>query len=344
MQAADYRLVKPFTAEGRDLSGQDQVQTVGQVLPNPLQVRVVGAGDVPQAGIKVTWRVVSAPKKAKDWELTPVALTDSSGLAPARFKVGDAAGVYMIEARLEGGIPGSDEVFYEVIGRGSNWVAKMIMGLLGGLGMFMYGMRIMSDGLKKSAGNRMRFILKALTQSRLRGLVAGAFVTTVIQSSSATTVMLVSFVEAGLMKFPQTLGVILGADIGTTITAQIIAFKVTDLALVLVAFGFSLRLLAKKESLQSIGESILGFGLVFNGMNLMSAAMTPLRDYQPFIDVLASLENPLMGLIVGAVLTAVLQSSSAVAGIIIVLGQQGLLTLDAGIPLIFGANIGTTIT
>jgi phosphate:Na+ symporter len=146
------------------------------------------------------------------------------------------------------------------------------------------------------------------------------------------------------MKFPQTLGVILGADIGTTITAQIIAFKVTDLALVLVAFGFGLRLLAKRESLQAIGESILGFGLVFNGMNLMSGGMTPLRSYQPFFDVLASLENPFMGLLVGTVLTALLQSSSAVAGIIIVLGQQGLLTLDAGIPLIFGANIGTTIT
>ena len=340
----DIRLVKPATAEGIDQSGQDQVQTVGQYLMKPLRAKAITIDGIPVRGTRVAFRVVSAPKKAEGWMLESRVTTDSLGIAETTFRLGSKTGAYVVEARLLEGSAGTDEVFFEVVGRASNWVMKLIMGMLGGLGMFLYGMRIMSDGLKRSAGSRMRFILRTLTVSRFRGLIAGAFVTTVIQSSSATTVMLVSFVEAGLIKFPHTLGVILGADIGTTITAQIIAFKVTDLALLLVAGGFALRLFAKKESLQAIGEAILGFGLVFNGMNLMSKAMVPLRSYQPFIDMLISLENPLLGILAGTVLTAVLQSSSAVTGIIIVLGQQGLLTLDAAIPMILGANIGTTIT
>jgi phosphate:Na+ symporter len=333
-----------MTAEGLDQSGQDQVQTVGLQLDKPLRTQVILADGTPVGGTTVAFQVVNAPKKARGWSLESQVTTDSLGIAETMFRIGDKTGTYVVEARLLDGKAGTDEVFFEVIGRASTWIAKLIMGLLGGLGMFLYGMRIMSDGLKRSAGSRMRFILRALTVSRFRGLIAGAFVTTVIQSSSATTVMLVSFVEAGLIKFPHTLGVILGADIGTTITAQIIAFKVTDLALLLVAGGFALRLFAKKESLQAIGEAILGFGLVFNGMNLMSKAMIPLRAYQPFIDMLTSLEYPLLGIIAGTALTAILQSSSAVTGIIIVLGQQGLLTLDAAIPMILGANIGTTIT
>jgi phosphate:Na+ symporter len=166
----------------------------------------------------------------------------------------------------------------------------------------------------------------------------------VIQSSSATTVMLVSFVQAQLMTFVQSLGVILGADIGTTITAQLIAFKLTDYALLMIAVGFAIRMFSRKENSKHIGEVILGFGILFFGMKLMSDAMKPLRTYQPFIDMLRGLENPFLGLFVGAVFTALIQSSSAFTGIVIVLAQQGLLTLDAGIPLIFGANIGTCIT
>ncbi|MFC1543312.1 hypothetical protein ACFL4K_02090 [Candidatus Neomarinimicrobiota bacterium] len=146
-RAAEYQIIKPIAPEERDLSGQDQVQTVGQPLLNPLQAQLIGSDGFHQAGIMVFFRVVSAPKKAKDWELTPVAITDSAGMAQARFRVGDASGVYIIEARLEGGVPDQDEVFYEIVGRGSNWIAKMVMGLLGGLGMFLYGMRIMCSGV-----------------------------------------------------------------------------------------------------------------------------------------------------------------------------------------------------
>ena len=220
----------------------------------------------------------------------------------------------------------------------------LIISLFGGLALFLFGMKQMSEGMKKTAGDKMRSILSALTDNRLIGMTVGAFVTMVIQSSSATTVMLVSFVQAQLMTFVQSLGVILGADIGTTITAQLIAFKLTDYALLMIAIGFFLTMFSNKESTKYIGEAILGFGLLFFGMKLMSDAMKPLRTFLPFINMLRGLENPMLALIVGTIFTALIQSSSAFTGIIIVLAQQGLLTLDAGIPLVMGANIGTCIT
>jgi len=220
----------------------------------------------------------------------------------------------------------------------------LIIGLFGGLAFFLYGMEKMSEGMKKAAGNKMRSILSALTNNRVIGLFVGAFVTMVIQSSSATTVMLVSFVQADLMTFAQSLGVILGADIGTTITAQLIAFKLTDYALLMIAIGFGMRMFGKSENLKNIGEVLLGFGILFYGMKLMSDAMKPLRTWPEFIEVMKGLENPLFGLLIGTAFTALIQSSSAFTGIIIVLAQQGLITLEAGIPLVFGANIGTCIT
>jgi phosphate:Na+ symporter len=220
----------------------------------------------------------------------------------------------------------------------------LIIGLFGGLALFLYGLNKMSTGMKKSAGNKMRSILAALTQNRVIGMIVGAFVTMVIQSSSATTVMLVSFVQAGLMTFVQSLGVILGADIGTTVTAQLIAFKLTDYALLMVAIGFGLRSGAKKENVRNIGEVVFGFGILFFGMKLMSDAMQPLRAYPAFISLMKDLENPFLGLLVGTIFTALVQASGASIGIAIVLAQQGLITLEAGIPIILGANIGTCIT
>jgi len=220
----------------------------------------------------------------------------------------------------------------------------LIISLFGGLALFLYGMERMSDGLKKSAGNKMRMILAALTNNRVIGLLVGAFVTTVIQSSSATTVMLVSFVQAGLMTSAQSMGVILGADIGTTITAQLVAFKLTDYALMMVAIGFAIRMFSKNDTVKHMGEAILGFGILFLGMKLMGDSMKPLRTFPGFIDTLKGLESPLLGVLVGTIFTAIIQSSSAFSGLVIVLAQQGLISLEAGIPLIFGANIGTCVT
>ena len=220
----------------------------------------------------------------------------------------------------------------------------LFVGLFGGLAFFLFGMEMMSAGMKKSAGNKMRAILGALTKNRVIALIVGAFVTMVIQSSSATTVMLVSFVQAELMGYAQAIGVILGANIGTTITAQLIAFKLTDYALLMIITGFSIRMFAKNDNIRYTGEALLGFGILFFGMKLMGDSMKPLRTYQGFIDIMKGLENPLLGLLVGAVLTGIIQSSSAFTGIVIVLAQQQMITLEAGIPMILGANIGTCIT
>ena len=166
----------------------------------------------------------------------------------------------------------------------------LLTGLLGGMGMFLYGMEMMSDGMKMTAGNSMRVILEKLTSNKFLAVFVGAFVTMVIQSSSATTVMLVSFVNSGLLNFAQALGVILGSNIGSTVTAQIVAFKVTDYALLLIAFGAMMSLFSKKETVKNLGFVILGFGLLFYGMKVMSDTMKPLRTDPTFNSILTSLK------------------------------------------------------
>jgi len=220
----------------------------------------------------------------------------------------------------------------------------LVVGLLGGLSLFLYGMERMSDALKNVAGEKMKDILGILSNNRIMGLITGAIVTAVIQSSSVTTVMLVGFVSAGLMSLSQTIGVILGADIGTTITAQIVAFKVTKYALLLLAIGFGMLFISKREKIQQYGYMVMGLGMIFFGMGVMKDAMEPLRTYQPFIDLMANMSNPILGILVAAVFTALVQSSSASMGVVIVLAMQGLITLEAGISLALGANIGTCVT
>ena len=220
----------------------------------------------------------------------------------------------------------------------------LVVGLLGGLSLFLFGMDKMSDALKNVAGEKMKDILGILSNNRIMGLITGAIVTAVIQSSSVTTVMLVGFVSAGLMSLSQTIGVILGADIGTTITAQIVAFKVTKYALLLLAIGFGMLFISKREKIQQYGYMVMGLGMIFFGMGVMKDAMEPLRTYQPFIDLMANMSNPILGILVAAIFTALVQSSSASMGVVIVLAMQGLITLEAGISLALGANIGTCVT
>ncbi len=220
----------------------------------------------------------------------------------------------------------------------------LVGGLLGGLAIFLLGMEQMTEALKLVAGDRLRGVLSRLTKNRFVGLLTGAGITAVIQSSSVTTVMAVGFISAGLMTFAQSVGIIIGANIGTTITAQIIAFKVTTYALYAVAVGFGITFLSKRGSRRAWGSALLGLGLVFLGMTLMGDAMSPLRESETFIDAMVALENPFFGVAVGALFTAVVQSSSATTGIVIVLAQQGLISLETGIALVLGANVGTSIT
>lgn len=220
----------------------------------------------------------------------------------------------------------------------------ILMALLGGLALFLFGMDRMATALKLIAGDRLRQILARLTSNRFAGAAAGAAVTSIIQSSSVTTVLVVGFISAGLMNLSQSIGIIMGANIGTTMTAQIIAFKVTHYALLLIGVGFALSFFIKRERPRHYGNMIMGLGLVFYGMQLMNDGTSPLRSYEPFIDFMKNMASPLLGILFGAVFTAMVQSSSATTGIVIVLASQGFLHLDAGIALIFGANIGTCFT
>ena len=223
-------------------------------------------------------------------------------------------------------------------------VSMLLMGLFGGLALFLYGMEQMSESLKAVAGERMKSILSRLTSNRLMGAITGAFVTAIIQSSSVTTVLVVGFITAGLMSLSQSIGIIMGANIGTTITAQIIAFKITKFALLMVAVGFGMLFFGKRERIRQYGTGLMGLGLVFFGMAVMGDAMKPLRSYQPFLDWMIHMETPVVGILVGALFTALIQSSSATTGIVIVMATQGLISLTAGIAVIFGANIGTCVT
>ena len=221
---------------------------------------------------------------------------------------------------------------------------QILMGLVGGLALFLFGMVQMSDALKTVAGGGLKKLLGQLTRNRFTGAITGAVMAAVVQSSSVATVLVVGFVSAGLMSLGQSIAVIMGANVGTTITVQIIAFKVTKYALILVAAGFAVMFLARRERLRFYGTAVMGLGLIFFGMDVMSEATEPLRSYQPFIDFMSRMESPMVGVLAAAVITAVVQSSAAVMGIIIILASQGFMTLDGGIALVLGANVGTCFT
>jgi phosphate:Na+ symporter len=220
----------------------------------------------------------------------------------------------------------------------------MVLGLAGGLALFLHGMTIMSNAMRAMAGCRLKSIMARLAGNRLSALLTGMVITTVVQSSSVTSVIAIGFVSAGILSLAQALAVTMGAAVGSTVTAQIIAFDVSNLAYLLVAVGFGLSMWKARRIPSLLGTVIMGLGVLFIGLSMMSAFMAPLRTYPPFLDLMASMSNPLLGILIGAVFTAVVQSSSATLGVIIALASQGLIPLEAGIALVFGANIGTTIT
>ena len=223
------------------------------------------------------------------------------------------------------------------------WI-EIILPLIGGLGLFLYGMTMMSDGLKRTAGNRLRRMLEVLTKKQVLAVIAGTAVTAVVQSSTATTVMVVGFVNAGLMRLTQAVGVIMGANIGSTFTGMLIAFRISLIAPIAAFVGIVLILTAKKKKVKNIGTIITGIGILFVGMNIMSEAMKPLAVNEQFMDFIARAQVPLIGILVGTLLTAILQSSAAMIGILIALAAAGVLDLQTGVFILFGANIGTCVT
>ncbi len=220
----------------------------------------------------------------------------------------------------------------------------LVFGLVGGLVIFLFGMERLTESLKVMADKGMHQVLGRLTGNRFVAAATGALVTAVIQSSSVTTVLVVGFISAGLMTLTQSVGVIMGANIGTTITAQIIAFKVTDYAMGMIAIGSAMAMIRKFPVVKTLGLSLFGLGLVFLGMGHMSEATYPLRSYEPFIEVMQNLTHPIPAVLAGALFTALVQSSSATTGIVIVLASQGFINLETGIAIALGANIGTCVT
>ncbi|MEA3439916.1 MAG: Na/Pi cotransporter family protein [Chloroflexota bacterium] len=220
----------------------------------------------------------------------------------------------------------------------------IIIGLFGGLAIFLFGMELMTRALKGVAGNSMKDLLGKWTTNKFKGAGAGALVTAIIQSSSVTTVTVVGFVSAGLMTLQQAMGVIMGANIGTTITAHLVAFDVVLLALLLAVIGFALMAFVKRGKVKEIGGAFMGLALLFIGMELMGVAMEPLAEYEPFVAAMGELDRLLPALIFGAIFTALVQSSSATIGVVIAMAGQGLISLETGIAIVLGANIGTSVT
>ena len=219
-----------------------------------------------------------------------------------------------------------------------------VLALLGGLALFLYGMQMMSNGLEAAAGNRMKSILEKLTSNRVKGVLVGAAITAVIQSSSATTVMVVGFVNSGLMTLKQAVWVIMGANIGTTITGQLIALDIGSIAPLFAIAGVGAIMFIKSEKVHHISSIFAGLGILFMGMDMMGAAMSPLKESEAFISLMTKFDNPLLGILVGALFTAVIQSSSASVGILQALASTGMIPLSSAVFVLFGQNIGTCIT
>ncbi len=224
-----------------------------------------------------------------------------------------------------------------------DWL-QLFLGLFGGLALFLGGLQLLSEGMTKAAGQTLRIVLAKLTSNRIMGAATGAFVTGVLNSSTVTTLLVVGFVSGGMMTLTQSVGVIMGANIGSTMTAQLLAFDLAAYSLGPVALGFFMLFSAKRDQVKYFGMMIMGIGLVFYGMGLMGSSMTPLRSFPPFLEILKGLEQPLAGILAGAVFTAIVQSSAATVGIAIAMASEGLLALPAGIALALGANIGTAVT
>jgi phosphate:Na+ symporter len=309
-----------------------------------IAIRVIKNG---QAAANELVRFHLAHSAGPNAKLDPLeALTDKDGFARTSLRIGDQPGDYIVEAFYNAKFDVAP-VEIKVKALRGGWLFFLVLGLFGGMAIFLFGMDISSEGLQKAAGDKMRVILGKLTNTPVMGVLVGTVTTAAIQSSTATTVMVIGFVSSTLMTLRQAIGVIFGCNIGTTVTVQLIAFNINEYAPLLIALGFFVSVIfgGKSQALKFGGEIIFGFGLIFFGMGLMSEAMSPMRSVPAFTNLLASFgENPFLGLLVATVFTGLIHSSGAAIGISIALATQGILTLKAAIVIAFGANIGTTVT
>ncbi len=339
---------------GIKITGISQEGRAGQELAQPLAVTVVSSDGKPVEGAPVYFTPVPTASGAGASLSERTVLTDKDGMARTEVKLGKTTGKYDFNIEVGATQNNSTVRGINVTELGVN-VYTLFMNVFGGLAIFVFGMKLMSDGLHKAAGERMRSILHFFSSNRYVAVVAGAFVTAVIQSSSATTVMVIGFVNAGLLNLVQSIGIIFGANIGTTITAQIIAFDVSSIIMPAIILGLLMMFVTWKY-LRGWGETVLGFGLLFFGMGIMSAELKLIGEFPSFLSFFSSFDcapppgghMPILALLgaigIGLVMTMIIQSSSAATGIILALGASGLINLYTAIALVLGSNIGTTIT
>jgi phosphate:Na+ symporter len=314
-----------------------------------IEVKVTDEKGKPLVGEPLYLKVISSPKGSKQYKLFQNKLvTDKEGKVSFDFRFGTKAGDYTLlvcDINRESKNGTFPSLVITLKCYKESWILFLLFGLVGGLGLFLYGMEICKEALQKAAGNKLRDILTVLTKNPFLGILLGIVVTFLLQSSSASTVLLVGLVHAGFMSLEQTISVILGAGIGTTLTVQLIAFKITQFALFMIGFGFFISIVSSSSKYKYIGRIILGFGMIFYGMKVMSSAMSPLKTHQYFINLMNEFSaRPFLGLVVATIFTAIIQGSAASFAIILTLVNQGLISFTASIPLLFGANIGTTAT
>ncbi len=339
---------------GVSVRGDRQEGAAGAMLPEPVSVRILNPDGTPAAGRRVFFDLVRQPAGGNSAKLTsPVAETDENGVAGTGVMLNDGTGSYRIDVKpadAEGGLL-SRGIAVEVLGMNFR---MLMLNAFAGLAIFVWGMLLMSDGLQKVAGERMKSILRFFSRNRVVALLAGAGVTAVIQSSSASTVMVIGFINAGLLNLSQAIGIIFGTNIGTTVTAQIVSFDVGALAMPAIIAGLLLYFITWR-GIRGIGETVLGFGFLFFGMSIMSDELTSIGSFPSVIRLFERFDcAPVDGvmpfgavlgaLLIGLVVTMIIQSSSASTGIIIALGAGGLINFYTAMPLVLGANIGTTVT
>src|SRR3989339_226808 len=325
------------------VSGNNQIGIAGYPLPEDFCVKIVAEKGAPLAGVPVVFSVID-DKHADNFSFSsPVAITDSLGLAATRLNI--ARGFYgdiLIRASTKEAFP--SPVIFKASSRNKNWLMILFLELVGGLGLFLFGMFYINDALTKIAGTKLRELLIYLTKNPLRGMGTGLLVTMFNQSSTATILLEVSLVSAGLLTFYQTMAVTMGAEIGSTITAQLVAFKLTDYAVLIAGLGFYISFFSKTKKWIQAGHVILGLGIIFLSMRVIADTLAPLREYAPFMQAMESVSNPLFGIFIGLVFTMLIHSSGATAVIVIALALAGAIDLRQAIPINLGAQIGTCFT
>lgn len=313
---------------------------VGCALSMPYRVVVTDSTGEPAVGLTTLFRIEGRQEGAR--LTTTVAQTDAQGSASTCLVLGKEMGDYTVRARVDG--PGGEILEYAFGATAVDW-RRVLFWIIGGLGLFLFGMQQMSEGLQKAAGDRMKLILGKLSKNRILGIGTGALVTGIIQSSSAMTVMVVGFVNAGLLSLKQAVSLVMGANIGTTVTGQIVAFPVQEYALPIIGIGVALQLFSRSRTVKLWGQVLSGLGILFLGLSTMTGAVKPLRTSQTIREFFITFSRePWQGVLAGTVVTMIVQSSSATVALTMALAGAGVIDVGGAVSLILGDNIGTTIT